>query len=158
MRFRTKFALLLISSFLTFAAANAADNCPGMQCGDSSASMQGKNKMDPVAFANKRLSELKDRLHITQAEESAWQIFADKVNAQAKATAALREKMRAEMKSPNLTTPDRMAKMAEYLKIRSQHMAAMADVTRTFYNALTPEQKTVFDKMHQGHKQHKHGG
>ncbi len=158
MKFRTRFALLLISSFLTFAAANATDNCPGMQCGDSGTSMQGKNKMDPVAFANKRLSELKDKLDITQTEEPAWQIFADKVNAQAKATAALHEKMRAEMKSPNLSTPDRMAKMAEYLRIRSQHMAAMADVTRAFYNALTPEQKAVFDKMHRGRMQHKHGG
>lgn len=158
MKLRTKFALVLISSAFTFASASAADNCPGMQCGDTAATTQGKATMDPVAFANKRLSELKDKLNITPAEEPAWQTFADKVNAQAKATAALHEKMRGEMNSPGLTTPDRMAKMAEFLKTRSQHMAAMSEVTRTFYNALTPEQKAIFDKMHQGRMKHKHGG
>ena len=158
MKLRTKFALVLISSSFAFATANAADNCPGMHCGDTAATTQDKTKMDSVAFANKRLSELKDKLNITPAEEPAWQTFADKVNAQAKATAALHEKMRAEMKSPDLTTPDRMAKMAEFMKIRSQHMAAMSEVVRTFYNTLSPEQKAVFDKMHLGRMNHKHGG
>lgn len=157
MKFRTRFALILISSALTLASASAAD-CPGPQCGDTGVMPQGKQKMDSVAYTNKRLSELKDKLNITPAEEPAWQTFADKVNAQAKATAALHEKMRGEMNSPGLTTPDRMAKMAEFLKTRSQHMAAMSEVTRTFYNALTPEQKTIFDKMHQGRMKHKHGG
>ena len=158
MKLRTRFALILISSVLTFGAASAVDNCPGMQCSDTAATMSGKTKMDPVAFAKKRLSELKNKLNITQAEEPAWQTFADKVNTQAEATAALHEKMRMEMQSPDLTTPDRMAKMAEFMKIRSQHMAAMSEVTRTFYNALTPEQKAIFDKMHRGNMHHKHVG
>ena len=157
MKFRTRFALILISSALTLATASAAD-CPGPQCGDSSVTAQDKQKMDPVAYTNKRLSELKDKLKITQAEEPAWQIFADKVNAQAKATAALHERMRTEMHTPGLTTPDRMEKMSEFLKIRSQHLAAMSEVVRTFYNTLSPEQKAIFDKMHQVKMKHKHGG
>ena len=159
MRIRTKFAWALIASLLTVSVASATDNCPaGMSCGGSDAAMSGKPKMDPVAFANKRLSELKDKLAITQAEEPAWQAFADKVNDQAKATAALHQKMRAEMQTPGLSTPDRMTKMAEFMKIRSQHMAAMAEVTRRFYNALTPAQQAIFDKMHTMHKGHMHAG
>ena len=53
-----------------------------------------------------------------------------------------------------MTAPDRMAMMAGMMEDRAQNMARMADSVKTFYSALTPEQKTLFDKMHMSQIKH----
>ncbi len=155
MKFRTKLAVGLIASVFALGAAGAAENCPDMHC-DGADMTQSKAQMTAVATANKRLSALKDQLKITQQQEPAWQTFADQVNDQAKATAALHEKMLKELKAPTLTTPDRMALMADIMKLRAQHMARMAGVAKIFYNQLSPEQQGVFEKMHRDYMNVKH--
>ncbi|MHB1678532.1 MAG: Spy/CpxP family protein refolding chaperone [Sulfuriferula sp.] len=156
MKLGTKLALGLIFSVFTISAANATENCPDMHC-DGATTTQNTAKKDFVALANKRLSELKDKLNITKEQEPAWQIFADKVNTQAHATEALHEKMLAGMQAPSMTTPDRMAMMADIMKVRAQHMATMAEAVRVFYNTLSPQQKASFEKMHISHMHAKHG-
>ena len=156
MKLRTSLMLTLISSVLTLGVATAAEpagkmsgekhemDCDGM-------SMKHGGMMDPVARADKHLSELKARLKLTKDQEPAWQVFSDQVKDQARSMAAMHDKKKEEMKDMPMSAPDRMAMMASMMKERAQSMSTMADNVKTFYATLTPEQKIAFDKMHMGH-------
>jgi len=157
MKLRTKLALGLISTVFAIGVATAASHDGKMHgkkhemdC-DGMGMMQGHMMKDPVATANKHLSELKAKLKLTKDQEPAWQTFSDQVNAQAKNMASMHDKMKGDMQNMPMTMPDRMAMMADMMKERAQNMTAMADAVKTFYATLTPEQKNTFDKMHMSH-------
>ncbi|MHB1176672.1 MAG: Spy/CpxP family protein refolding chaperone [Sulfuriferula sp.] len=156
MKLRTKIALGLISSVCAVGIATAANHemkhgqkhemdCDGMDM------MRGHMMKDPVATANKHLSELKTKLGITKDQEPAWKTFSDQVNAQAKNMASMHDRMKGNMQNMPMTAPDRMAMMAGMMKDRAQTMATMAEAVKTLYAALTPEQKITFDKLHMSH-------
>lgn len=154
MKLHTKLALGLISSVFVANLATAADqgmrmsrNNPGMNC-NSMGFMPGDTERDPVARAQKHLSELKAKLNLTNNQQTAWQAFSDQVNDQAKNMADMRGQMKGNMSAMPKTAPDQMAKMADMMKDRSQNMEKMADAVKTFYDTLTPEQQTAFDKVH----------
>lgn len=136
--------------------------------GEQGGRMGMMGKMDPEkkkAMMAQHLDALKAKLKITSAQESAWNTF----------TAAMQQpyaKMeharadRAEL--DKLPTPERIDKMRA---LRKQHMddmqAAMDkrdEAIKTFYAALTPEQKKVFDAEHarmgdhHGEERGMHGG
>lgn len=105
---------------------------------------------DPAKMAQmhaKHLSELKTKLKITASQEAAWNTFADSVKPPADMG---KRPDRAEM--DKLTTPERIDKMRAMHKERMATMeAAMdkrAEATKTFYTALSPEQKKTFDAEH----------
>lgn len=160
MKLYTKLTLGIISSVFAVGVATAAEhddtmhgqkhemNCDGMGM------MHDHTKMDPVARAQKHLIELKTKLNLTKDQEPAWQAFSDQVNAQAKNMASMHDKMKGDMPNMPMTAPDRMAMMAGMMEDRAQNMARMADSVKTFYSALTPEQKTLFDKMHMSQIKH----
>lgn len=157
MKLRSQITLGLISSLLAVSVATAADpgnrmkrhhhetDCDGMGM------MQGDMKMDHVARAEKHLTELKAKLNLTKDQEPAWNDYSGQVTAQAKSMASTQEDMKKQMQSMPQTAPERMALMASRMKDHAQHMATMAETVKTFYNTLTPAQKTVFDKMQMSH-------
>jgi hypothetical protein len=109
-------------------------------------------KMDSAkmeAMVNKHLSQLKTKLKITAAQESAWTTFA----AAMKPTGNMMQKHEAERaEMAKLTTPERIDKMHS---LRAQHMADMTaamdkrdEATKTFYAALSADQKKTFDAEH----------
>lgn len=120
--------------------------------------MQG----DPAKMAQmhaKHLSDLKAKLKITASQEAAWNTFADSMKPPADMG---KRPDRAEM--DKLTTPERIDKMRAMHKERMATMeAAMdkrAEATKTFYAALSPEQKKTFDAEHakmdrRGDREHK---
>jgi protein CpxP len=153
MKLYTQITLGLISSLLAVSVATAADPGSRMKrhnhesgC-DGMGLMQGDMKMDHVARAEKHLSELKAKLNLTKDQDPAWSVFSDQVTAQAKNMASMQEDMKKDMQNMPQTAPERMALMANKMKDRAQHMATMTDTVKAFYNTLTPEQKTMFDKM-----------
>lgn len=160
MKVHTQIMLGLLSSVLAVSVATAADSdskmkghkhetdCEGMSM------MQGDMKMDHVASAQKHLSEFKGKLNLTKDQEPAWNTFSEQVLAQAKSMGSMPDSVKKDMQSMPQTAPERMAMMASVMKDRAQHMASMADTVKTFYNTLTPEQKTVFDKMHNSEMAH----
>ncbi len=93
----------------------------------------------------KHLADLKAKLKITTAQESAWTTFADSMKPPSDMMGKRPD--RAEM--DKLTTPERIDKMRALHKERMAAMeAAMdkrGDATKTFYATLSPEQKKVFD-------------
>ena len=107
------------------------------------------------AHRAKRLAELKAKLDLSPAQESAWTHF----------TAATQppgppphRADRAEF--AKLTTPQRLDRMQARQAERSEMFARRADATRTFYAALNPAQQKTFDTetAHMmGHRPHGRG-
>lgn len=96
-----------------------------------------------------RLAEVKQKLQLTPAQEAAWSSY----------TAALKPAQfnrpdRAEL--AKLSTPERIDRMRAARAARMAEMDRRGEATKTFYAALTPEQKKVFDAeaMQRG----RHGG
>ena len=120
----------------------------------------GKNYADPAntqAMMIKRQADMKARLKITPAQESAWTVFTSAMQPPAGRMGWRQSpEQRAEM--AKLTTPERIDKMRALRTQRSNEMNAMADkrddATKTFYAALSPEQKTVFDAEHANRSRH----
>jgi hypothetical protein len=120
--------------------------------GHGPAMHEGMGRMDPAkmqAMMEKRMTELKALLKITAAQEGAWTTFTAAMKPPADMMAARPDP--AEM--AKLSTPERLDKMKS---MRAQHMAAMdkrEEAIKTFYAALTVEQKKTFDE----HAARQHG-
>ena len=88
-----------------------------------------------------RMADLKAKLAITPAQESAW-------NTWTAAKPPFMDKQGPRMNRDqwqNLTTPERLDRMLAMQQERATQMRAHADATKIFYNVLTAEQKKVFD-------------
>jgi hypothetical protein len=111
----------------------------------------------------KRQAELKAKLKITPAQEGAWTTFTAAMQPPANMAGGMMgmrhdPKVKAEM--DKLSTPERIDKMqamrAERMKTMNAEMDKRGAATKTFYAALSSEQKAVFDAIapHGG----QHGG
>ena len=86
----------------------------------------------------KRLGELKQKLQITSAQEGAWTAWTSAVT-----PTRMQRPDRAEFAS--LTTPERIDRMRAHRAQRNADMDKRMDATKTFYAALSAEQKKTFD-------------
>ncbi len=130
------------------------------QMGEGMMDHEGMQRHDPAKMAQmhaKHLSDLKARLKITASQETAWTAFTEAMKPPADMMAKRPD--RAEM--DKLTTPERMDKMRA---LHKEHMAVMdaamdkrAEATKTFYTALTAEQKKTFDAEHAKMRMHDGG-
>ena len=126
----------------------------------------GMGQHDPARMQEriaKNQAELKDKLKITAAQESAWTAFTAAMTPPARAMQD-RHAQHAEMQK--LPTPQRIDKMRE---LRTQHMTEMmkrmdqrGEATKALYAALSPEQQKTFDlvasERGSGHAERHHGG
>lgn len=96
----------------------------------------------------KRLAEMKQKLQLSGAQESAWTAWTASMK-----PAAFKRPDRGEMEK--LTTPERIDRMRAMRSARMAEMDKRADATKTFYAALSTEQKKTYDTLTaRGH----HGG
>ena len=100
---------------------------------------------DPVAIAQHRLTRLRAALSLTDAQQPAWQTFADKVMAQAH----LRQDERKAMENApdEAPAPQRMAHAAEMMQQHAHSMSDVAAAAQRLYDLLTAEQRKTFDDM-----------
>jgi Spy/CpxP family protein refolding chaperone len=96
-----------------------------------------------------RMAALKAKLKLTPDQEGAWTTFGASMQPR-QAMMGNPAQFRAEMQT--LTTPERIDKMQALKAQRHAEMTQRGDATKTFYAALTPEQKKVFDAeaLHMG--------
>jgi protein CpxP len=121
---------------------------PPAGAGAAQSMQQGGRHADPARMEQrrarmeqriaKRMGELKQKLQVTAAQEGAWSTW----TAAMKPTSFQRPN-RAEFAS--LATPERIDRMRALRTIRTTEMDKRFDATKTFYAALTAEQKKVFD-------------
>jgi protein CpxP len=121
----------------------------------------GGPQMDPAKRAEfvakraehmaKRQAELKQKLGITSAQESAWTSFTNAMKPGERKARMDRDAF------AKLSTPDRIDQMKSLRNTRIAEMDRRADATKAFYAVLTPAQKTVFD-TETAKKRGGHGG
>lgn len=106
---------------------------------------------------SERLTQLKQALNLTPEQEPAWNAFVART---APADMPMPRLSKDEWRQ--LSTPERLDRMATLRDARHQAMTKRMDATRSFYGALTSEQQKVFDEKgmgsgmgrHVGHRMH----
>ena len=100
----------------------------------------------------KRQAEMKAKLKITPAQESAWTAFTAAIQPPARMMGGERPMATQRAELDKLTTPERLDKMRTMRTQRMTEMNAEMDkrgeATKTFYAALNPEQQKTFDAEH----------
>ena len=102
---------------------------------------------DPVARAQGRLDRLNKKLNLTPAQQSAWTNFSSEMLKLAQERAQAMEKWKSadHSKLRDMSTPDRLERMADRMRTGAERLSRLAGGTKTFYAELSPEQKTIFD-------------
>lgn len=141
----------LIQTLVVAGVMAATGGAAFAQMGECRMGHEGMQRHDPAKMAQmhaRHLSDLKAKLKITASQEPAWAAFTEAMKPPAEMMAKRPD--RSEM--DKLTTPERMDKMRA---LHKEHMAVMdaamdkrAEATKTFYTALTAEQKKTFDTEH----------
>ena len=98
--------------------------------------MQGRG---PGTMMGARLSTLKARLQITEAQEPSWNAFETAVSAKMEQRMARRD---AAVAGPPETVEERVARIRE----RTATGQAVADAMERLYGELTPEQQKIADQ------------
>ena len=105
---------------------------------------------DPVAATQERLADLKQKLNLKPGQQAAWETFSNAMTARAKThmeTMQSKKQMGGmhDRDDDNMSTPERMEKMAAMMRVNADNFSKMAADTKAFYNVLGAEQKTIFD-------------
>ena len=151
------FKSLVVAGFLAtagFATYAQGPGGMGMMDGDGYGRM---GRMDPAKMEQmvaRRAADLKAKLKITPAQESAWTAY----TAAMKPSASWQDKRVDRAELDKVTTPERIDKMRALRAERTAEMNAAMDkrdeATKTFYAALNADQKKVFDADHSRMGQH----
>jgi periplasmic protein CpxP/Spy len=121
-------------------AQTAPPAAPG--AGPAPMAREHHGRFDPAKLQERmarRQAELKQKLQLAPAQESAWTAYTSAM----KPPARMQRPDRAEF--AKLTTPERIDRMQALHATRSAEMGKRAEATKAFYAALTAEQKKVFD-------------
>jgi protein CpxP len=141
----------------TLAFATTAQTQPAAPAAPAASTAREHHGRDPARMQErvaKRQADLKHKLQITPAQESAWASY----TAAMKPAADVKRPQRGELEK--LTTPERIDRMRE---MRNAHMAEMdkrGEAAKALYAALSADQKRVFDAetAPRGRHMHHHGG
>lgn len=108
-------------------------------------------------FRAQRIAKLHDALKITPAQENAWNAFVASMQPRT-------HEPHDRAAWANLTAPERMAKMIEHQKQRTDALEQRQAALDTFYSVLNADQKKTFDEkaarfghghgMHRGWQHH----
>jgi hypothetical protein len=146
---------VLAAAPLAMAQDNAADRPP----------MHGANaqhhKFDRVAQVQHSLDALSTKLNLNAGQQEAWQAYAASALARAKDAASRMEERRShgsDMRT-DADTATRLERMSRTMRERADRLQRVAQDTRQFENALTSEQRTIFDlywkaQWHHAHSHH----
>ena len=124
---------------------NAADS-QNVAVSDSVHAMHHAAK-DPVDRTQKRLDNLSKKLNLTSAQQPAWTTYSSAMLKLAQARAGEMESWRSADRSQQseISTPERLERMATRMRTGADRLSKLADDTKTFYAQLSLEQKTIFD-------------
>jgi Spy/CpxP family protein refolding chaperone len=105
---------------------------------------EGRQRPDPAQMAERRAQRLRDALQLRPDQEPALR----QLTTALQPPAGERERMRQEREGmAQLTTPQRLDRMAERMNERAARFRQHADAIKRFYAQLTPAQQKAFDAM-----------
>lgn len=91
-----------------------------------------------------RLNQLHDALRLSPAQEDAWRAYTAALQPSAGAQSRHEQ---AQALLPRLTTPRRIALLDATMQQDVADMRRQGQAVIAFYDALTPEQQSVFDRQ-----------
>jgi protein CpxP len=97
-----------------------------------------------AAHFDKRMSALHTSLQLTSVQEPSWTKFLNKIK-----PVKMDKPVPQDWKT--MSTPDRLDRRLTYVKAHEVKMTEHAAAVRAFYDTLTQDQKTIFDKQFQSH-------
>lgn len=147
MKYAHRIAATALLAGCALAAVAQPQTPPGPPQGGPGAGMMARGeghhgRFDPARMQERmarRMAALKQKLGITAGQEGAWTAWTGAMQP----PAGMKRPEPGEM--AKLTTPERIDRMRAMRAERAAAMDKRADATKTFYAALTPEQKKVFD-------------
>lgn len=90
-----------------------------------------------------RMADLKAKLNITPAQETAWNAYADAMQP----PADIRRPRMSRDEFAQLNTPQRIDRMQAFSAERQQRMQQRGEAIKAFYAQLTPEQQQIYDQQ-----------
>lgn len=149
---RTPFKSLVLAGLLaTLGAASFAADAPPPPPAAAATAKHDPAKMQE--HMQKRQADLKAKLKLTAAQESAWTTFSASMQPPPHPPRPDKAAME------KLTTPERIDKMRAMHAEHGAQMDKRAEATKAFYAVLSPEQQKVFDANAMPHGGHgEHGG
>ena len=104
-------------------------------------------RMNPVERTQKHLDELEQNLHLKAEQQTAWKTYSDTALARANERAKHMKEIHARRGEHrgDMDTAARLEHMSQRMRERADKLQEMAQDTRAFQQALTPEQQTIFD-------------
>ncbi len=144
-KFTLRASIVAISLLAVSGFAAATDQAPDGQ--RPAAHHAHQRQFDPVGHTQRLLDGLAGKLSLTGAQKTAWQTYADNALARARDTATKMQERRSHKDGmrADADTADRLEKMSQVMRLRADNLQKVALDTRAFENALSPEQKTIFD-------------
>ena len=131
-------SLLAASGFA--AAADEAPNSPPP-------GKHAQHRHDPVAHTQRNLDNLAKKLNLKDEQKVAWQTYADGAIARAQERSAKMQAFHAHKGEARAETDTatKLDRMSQAMRERADKLQKVAQDTRAFESALTPDQKTIFD-------------
>ena len=147
----------LIATALAIAATAALAQSPAPAAPQGAGGAPHGRHWDPAKMQERqaqRLAELKQKLQITAAQESAWNSFVGAVRPNLERKRMDRDAL------ARMSTPDRIDHLRALRQQRAAEMDRRGEATKSFYATLSSEQQKVFDAetARMGHGGRKHGG
>ena len=93
----------------------------------------------------KRMNALHDELALSESQQVAWQDFTVAL------TPTAHEAKHDRSEFSQLTTPERLDRMLNVMKLRQEKMASHIQSIESFYSTLTSEQQKIFDQKFNQH-------
>lgn len=162
-------ALPLLFAFATSAAPAWAQDSSAPASSSSASTMTHAQKRAAHAqkradIVEQRISDLHDKLMITDQQSSQWNAFAQTMRDNARSTSR-----KFHDRSSRLSTMNADESMKSYAALAQEHadnMKKLSSAMSDLYAVLSPEQKEAADvlyrnqtpKRHHGHGMHKHMG
>jgi protein CpxP len=138
--------------FVTFGLMLASASVLASE-GDYDHSWRAEHQRDRAEHFEKHMARLHDTLKLTSAQEAAWSDFSNRMKPVKMDKPDMSKPGHQDWK--DMSTPDRLDKMLDRMKSREKLMAEHAEVVRTFYGVLTPDQQKIFDRQFLPHR-HRH--
>jgi len=107
-----------------------------------------QHEYDPVQRTEKHLGMLEKELKLNADQQSAWKAYSDSIVGFAKDKSERMEQFREERSElRDMDMASQLDKLAQMSRSRADRLEKLASETRTFQQALTPQQQTTFNEF-----------